>query len=207
MGPKPPGIDAARTRLVALAAVWLAVLLGCFFAVKMASPPGIRWDLWVYVPDLVDPQQRDADSGHTGWQYFPQRLDLLAVAVVILAGAWGVGHLILRIIRLPLPKACTERTVFAFGIGLAGLSLITLGVGLAGALSRPLLGSVIAGVVVIEAAFRLRLFKARLEDEARHPLPPLTKGETEDSHRSDSASVCPVRSCDALGIAASVDRL
>src|SRR5579872_2944896 len=114
--------------LAPLAVLWLALIVGCFFSVELIqSPRFTRWDFWVYVPDLIDPPPRDVNAGHSGWQYFPQRFDLLAVAAVILGGAWGAGHLALRIVRPPLAARSLERTVFAFGLGLAALSLVTLG--------------------------------------------------------------------------------
>ncbi len=181
---RPPGNDTTRSKLAVLAIVWSTLLAGCFFSVKIANPPGMRWDLWVFVPDLVDSPQRGADAGRSGWQYFPQRFDLLAVAGCILAGAWGAGHLVLRILRPPLPARSVEHTVFAFGIGLAALSLMTLGAGLAGVLSRPLLVSVIATAVAMEAAFQFSIFNFQFPFFNRHhqdqtatpPLPPLTKG-------------------------------
>jgi hypothetical protein len=177
MEPRSPDNGTRHVKLAALAAIWLTLILACFFSVKIANPPGIRWDLWFFVPDLVDPPQRSADGGHSGWRYFPQRFDLLAVAASIMAGAWGAGHLVLRIVRPPLPVQSVERTVFAFGTGLAALSLLTLGAGLAGALSRLLLVSVMATVVAIETAFQFSIFNRHPQDQAAiPPLPPLTKG-------------------------------
>ena len=161
--------DSARSksRLAVLAAtVWVGFFFVWFFSVEFDSGPKARiarWQLWSLVPELVDfidppaPQPGAAvsrESLHSGWKYFPQRLDLLAVAVTILAGAWGAGHLILRAVRPPLPAKCVERTVFAFGVGLSALSLATLLAGLLGALSRPALGSLIALAFVAELLLR-----------------------------------------------------
>jgi 4-amino-4-deoxy-L-arabinose transferase-like glycosyltransferase len=177
-----PGTGTTRNKLSALATVWIAIFMTAFFSLELPNnPPARRWQIWLAVPDLldfVDPPHRDASAGHAGWQFLPQRFDLLAVAAVILAGAWGAGHLVLRIIRPPLPIKSTERTVFAFGTGLAVLSLATLAAGLGGELSRPMLAGVITGAFVTEFVLR---FRDKLANEPAHhatraALPPLAKG-------------------------------
>jgi len=95
------------------AAVWLTVFVVGFFSAEFLherpNPPVYRWELWSLVPELldfVDPPATGAeglsgaDAVHAGWEYFPQRFDLLAVMAVILAGAWGAGNLLLRVLRL-----------------------------------------------------------------------------------------------------------
>jgi len=159
---------AANSRLSACAAaVWVVLFLVACFSLQFTNdPPVTRWQLWSLVPELldfIDPPAEVAgqagarSAGHSGWQYFPQRFDLLAVAAIMLAGAWGTGSLVLRVLRPPLPAASLEHTIFAFGVGLSALSLATLGAGLAGALSRPLLGSLIALAFIAELALRFFL--------------------------------------------------
>ncbi|MBS0264151.1 MAG: hypothetical protein JSS02_19600 [Planctomycetes bacterium] len=144
--------------------LWLALLGGAYYSAPISNPPGLRGDLWGYVPDLFDPPPRAADAGHAGWQYFPQRLDLLCVAGSILAGAWSFGHLLLRLLRLPIALQSPEKSVFAVGCGLATLSLVTLGAGLVGCLSRVLLGSLIAAGLCLEIGLRVAL--SRLNQSA-----------------------------------------
>ena len=139
-----------------MAAVWVVVFFFWFFSLDFdtgGKAKFTRWQLWNLVPELadfVDPPEPEPgvlarpESAHSGWQYLLQRLDLVAVAASILAGAWGAGHLVLRVVRPALVPRSAERTVFAFGLGLSALSLLTLAAGLAGALSRPLLGSLLA---------------------------------------------------------------
>ncbi len=156
-----------RSRLaVLLATVWVGLFFVWFFSLDFdsgAKAKFSRWQLWSFVHELADfidppaPQPGAAVSRelfHSGWKYFPQRLDLPAVSVTILAGAWGAGHLILRGVRPPLPAKCVEQTVFAFGLGLSALSLATLLAGLLGALSRPLLGSLLALAFAAELTLR-----------------------------------------------------
>ncbi len=148
-------------RFSALAAGWLVGFLLFFYSFTLpnSQPRTSRSDVWQVLPilflNLVDPLPLQ-NAPPVGWGNLPQRFDLLLVAAIILAGAWALGHLLLRAIKPPLPSRSTERTVFAFGLGLAGLSLLVLGCGLAGWLSRPLLGGVIAVCVVAEAVLRWR---------------------------------------------------
>jgi 4-amino-4-deoxy-L-arabinose transferase-like glycosyltransferase len=140
------------------AAVWLTLFLGVFFFLELPNNrPIVRWQIWTIVPELldfIDPPPAPPGE-HSGWEYFPQRFDLLAVMAVILAGAWGAGHLLLRALRLSRGLAPAEQTVFAFGIGLSALSLATLLLGFAGILSRPVLGSFVALCFIAGLAMRL----------------------------------------------------
>jgi 4-amino-4-deoxy-L-arabinose transferase-like glycosyltransferase len=156
-------IPAAVPRLaVFAAAAWLIVFLVAFFNVEITDPEISRWRVWTLVPELLDFIDPPADPAalagrapvHSGWPYFEQRIDLLAVAAIILAGAWGMGCLSLRALRAPVPAGSLEHWLFVFGTGLSALSLVTLGAGLAGALSRPFLGGLIALSFLIELAFR-----------------------------------------------------
>lgn len=148
-----------RNPKVWFALFWLAAVCVLFFnTVLLKKPLFTRWDFWVFVPDLFDPPERGPDGGHAGWEYFPQRLDLIGVAAFILAGAWGIGHLVLRLLRLPFPPRSLERTVFAFAVGLSALSLITLGAGLMGYLSRPVLAGLLAAACLAETALRVLPF-------------------------------------------------
>lgn len=159
-------------------AAWLAALLAFFFSLPLPNNPSfVRWHILVEVPELLlshfsteaagDAPSGAPDAVHSGWRYFPQRFDFLGIAAIILAGAWGAGNLVLRIIRAPSGATALERTVFAFGIGLAALSLATLGAGLAGWLSRLLLGGLIALFFTAECALRLR---------SRISFPPFVRG-------------------------------
>lgn len=166
-------------RLIGLALGWLLAYAVFFYGFSLPNNPAVsRRDIWLALPELllanVLPAPPEANALPSGWCYLPQRFDLMLVAGVILAGAWGLGHLIVRLLSLAGRKQRSrldrllfaERTVFAFGLGLSGLSLITLGCGLAGWLSRPLLGGLLAVFVAIELGLRLwkRLRRKRVVD-------------------------------------------
>jgi hypothetical protein len=177
----PASIPAANRKLTRLLAVlfgivWLAGFLYFFYSLTYPNRDPSQWrvDLWKQLPEnlLVNVETDPARQVlPTSWSNFSQRYGLIQVAAVILAGAWGLGHLMLRIIKPPLDRRCAERTFFAFAIGLSGLSLLTLGCGLAERLSRPLLGGLIVGFFAVEVLIRVTCFIRNRRDNyvARQP--------------------------------------
>lgn len=146
---------------VACATVWLLVFAACFYQFDLpnSSPRVNRTEVWRQLPSLlinmVDPPPPAADDiearqlwKHAGWRFWSQRFGMYGVSLTILAGAWGWGSLVLRLLRVPLPAWSLERIFFAGTCGLAVVSLLTLGCGLAGLLSRGLLAScLLAGLI------------------------------------------------------------
>ena len=153
---------------VAFAAPWLLL--------DLVDPPR---------PDPADPQAV-AIRDRSGWRFFPQRFDLLFIAGIIVGGAWGCGHLALRIIRLPHSIDAITRTVFAVGLGLSAVSLATLGCGLMGWLSRSMLGTLLLVGIAAELILRIR---SRLSS----PLSPLGRGAGGEGscHATDRPSPQP----------------
>jgi hypothetical protein len=142
--------------------IWLCVFAYFFFRIDLpnSSPTTNRTDIWIELPDLliysVIPHP-DAPAG--GWAYFPQRLPILFVGFWMLAGVWGLGHILLRILGLRSHLRRVEKSVFAFGLGLSGVSLLVLGTGLLaqrvpGALSGETLGIGLFVFALIEFAIR-----------------------------------------------------
>ncbi|WP_298858854.1 hypothetical protein [uncultured Gimesia sp.] len=125
------------------ALIWLLLFFVAFisFTLPNSNPATSRWDVLTHLPflllDLVDPLPVENPSP-SGWAYFPQRFPLIGIALVILAGACGLGQIITRLIKIPLAPFTAERTVFAFGVGISVVSLLTLGGGLLGILSQGL---------------------------------------------------------------------
>ncbi len=143
-----------------LACAWLIAFFLFFFSFTLpnSKPQTSRQDIWSELPDLFvysAVQHPDPGAVQTGWRHLPQRFDLMLVATTIMAGAWGLGHLLLRLVQVPLAAHCLEKTVFAYGVGLSGLSLIVLGCGLAGLLSRPLFLGLLAVCILGELSARL----------------------------------------------------
>lgn len=141
---------------------WLCVFGYFFFRIDLpnSSPTTNRTDVWLDLPDLlfysVVPHP-EAPAG--GWAYLPQRLPILFVGFWMLGGSWGLGHLLLRILGLRPHLRRLEKTVFAFGLGYSGVSLLVLGAGLLaqrapGALSGETLGIGLFVFALIEFALR-----------------------------------------------------
>ncbi len=130
-----------------------------------------RLDLWTNLSDLVLEnvfRTRDANTPPSGWRYFPQRFDLMAVAGMILAGAWGLGHIVLRWMGLRSELDGVERNAFGFGLGLSGLSLLTLGCGCLGLLSRWGLAASIVACVAGEVWCRVKEKRQTIKGASPH---------------------------------------
>ena len=145
--------------------LWLVVFCLWFYSFQLpngrtATGETIsRGDVWSGMTDILLENifpTPSVTAPPSGWQYLPQRFDILGVAAFILAGAWALGTLILRALSPRDRFDGPTRLTFAFGLGLSGLSLLTLFCGLMEMLSRTLLGGVIAASLVIAAIQELR---------------------------------------------------
>jgi len=148
---------------VCAAVIWLCVFGFVFFQIDLpnsGSPSVNRTDIWSILDELLLFTVVSApDVPPAGWTYFLQRIPILLVGGWMIAGAWGLGHLLLRILRLRSHLRRLEKTVFAFGLGLSGVSLLVLGAGLLaqrvpGALSGETLGIALFVFGLIEFALR-----------------------------------------------------
>lgn len=169
-GPSPVSskTTAGPAGLLSLLAIAWLVGFGVVFLTRVLpnNQEFNRFDLLLSTPALLldnlppgDPDPARAEI--SGWRSFPQRGDLLGVALFILAAAWGLGHLVLRLLRVRPPDRCAARTVLAFGLGLSGWSLITLLLGLAGLLIRPLFIGLMLAAVAAEWFCRWRFDRTR----------------------------------------------
>lgn len=129
---------------VALALAWLVVFSIWFYSFGMPNNrPLQRWMFWSMIPfdlmDLIDPPV-EPNAPAWGWLYLGQRIPLMAVAVGVWLAGWALGRLELRLLRVDSLLDRTERAFFAICLGLATISLLMLGLGVVGQLSRwPLL--------------------------------------------------------------------
>ena len=129
---------------VVLALVWLVAFTAWFHSFGLPNNlPAARWMIWTGLPfdllDLLDPPAV-ANAAPWSWLFLAQRLPSLSIAAVIWAGAWGLGSLLLRGLRLRREFDSVERCFFACCLGLSAVSLLMLGLGLLGAMSGWLLG-------------------------------------------------------------------
>ena len=173
---------------VCAATIWLCVFGFVFFQIDLpnSSPTTNRTDVWLELPDLllysVIPHP---DAPPAGWSNFPQRLPILFVGFWMLAGVWGLGHLLLRTIRLRPHLRPLEKTVFAYGLGMSGVSLLVLGSGLLAqrvpdALSGETLGIALFVFALIE--FALRRTWDRSNNSSTDSEAATTKGKTSSKH-------------------------
>ena len=145
---------------VVLALVWLVAFTAWFHSFGLPNNlPAARWMIWTGLPfdllDLLDPPAV-ANAAPWSWLFLAQRLPSLSIAAVIWAGAWGLGSLLLRGLRLRREFDSVERCFFACCLGLSAVSLLMLGLGLLGAMSGWLLGGLLLVAVSVEITFSPR---------------------------------------------------
>lgn len=159
--------DSSSRLTLIVVLLWFGAFLGFFYSFQLPnfSQPNnglTRMDVWRLVPwdlmDLVDPPQ-PLPEAISSWTNFPDRIGPLTVAAVVLAAAWALGQLLLRLIGPKLDFRDGERTFFALALGLSGLSLLTLGLGWFGYLSRIVFCVLLGGFVLGEGLFRLLQIK------------------------------------------------
>jgi hypothetical protein len=134
----------------AIAIVWVVGFFVWFQSFGFFNNPGAkRWMLWPAIPfDFLDILDPPIVEGAAPWSWFFvfQRVPFLLTAIVIWVGAWGLGSLFLRCIKLDL--ADCERLFFSTCLGLAIVSLTTLLLGLCGCMNRwPLSLLLVAGFI------------------------------------------------------------
>lgn len=140
---------------VILGLCWLLLFCAWFYSFGLPNNrPAERWMVWTLLPfdllDLVDPPVKPNEAPWS-WLFLVQRLPFLVTAVVIWAGAVGLGRLELRLLGASSLFSRAERFFLAGCLGLATVSHLTLGMGLAGLLSRWPLLSILVVSALLEA--------------------------------------------------------
>jgi hypothetical protein len=145
--------------------IWLCAFAFVFFQIDLPNSTTLlvnRTDVWLELPELllfsVLPNP-DPDVATGRWANFPQRLPILFVGCWMLTGIWGLGNILLRTLRLRAHLRRLEKTVFAFGLGISGVSLLVLGTGLLaqrmpGVLSGQTLGGAMFVFALVEFVLR-----------------------------------------------------
>lgn len=152
--PKTAGLSHTALRL-ALALGWLAMFSVWFYSFGMPNNPRLRrWMIWPMIPfdlmDLLDPPD-EPNAPEWGLLYLGQRVPFLAIATGVWVAALGVGRLELRWLRVCSLLDRAERAFFSICLGLATISLLMLGLGLAGQLTRWPLAIILSGAAALEA--------------------------------------------------------
>ena len=146
-------LPVALTWRVVLGLAWLIAFTAWFYGFGIPNGgPVSRWMVWSVLPfdllDLLDPPV-NPNAAPWSWLYLGQRVPFLITASLIWLGAWGLGSLVLRSLRLGETFDRAERLYFAGCLGMAAVSLGMLGLGLFGWMSRwPLLAVIVASAVV-----------------------------------------------------------
>ncbi len=140
---------------------WILIFWSRFFYTLL---PGIgegdidRVDILFAVPEIlwnnIFPERLPGDS--SSWANLIQRIPILGYALLMLAGAIALGRLALRGMKLNSIFDGVSKSAFAGGLGLSILSLLTLGLGTAGALSRGLFFVLLLVTIAAECFLTLR---------------------------------------------------
>jgi len=153
------GSAPAQWAISAIGLAWLVLFSAFFLTFDLPNNrPVTRWQVWEAMPatlmNAVWPLPV-ADAPPAGWKFFPQRLPAILTAVAILIAAIGYGSLFLRRLQLAAEMNRCEQLAFAGGIGLSLWSLMTLGLGLVGAL-HPSLVWILCGIGIAAAIWSAR---------------------------------------------------
>lgn len=180
------GPDSSSAR--AESGMWMVVLVLFYagliwFAKQTLANRGIeRLSVWELTPTLlgeylfptVEPNEPPRESG---WEYFPERFDLVAVSGAILLFATATGRWALRaVFREPgsiqgsLDRI--DRLYWSLVVGLALWGTGTLGLGLAGGLSQGLFWCIGLAILIVESYLTVRERKAHSEAVLAVPRDP-----------------------------------
>lgn len=130
-----------------------------------AGQPITRWDVVTLLPEIFgellfptpDPETtRFGRQPVSGVRYLPQRLPILLWCLIIVAASGCLGRLVLRRLGVLERLSVAERWGLALGLGHSLLSLLTLGLGLAGGLSRSLFLGIFAAIIGTELTLTWR---------------------------------------------------
>jgi len=165
--PVSPSDAPVRVWTTWLAIAWLLLFGFLFFRLDLpnTNPPVNRTDIWRELPHILyDCVVQNPDPGATvlSWKFIPQRASIITTGLLIILGAFGLGRLLLRMLRLQLDEWSLERSVLAAGLGLSGVSLLTLSCGLLarsfpGVMSGTVLGGLLIAFIAIEVVLLFRM--------------------------------------------------
>ncbi len=126
-----------------LVILWLAVYWFLFFTSRLPNSSNAqgslyRSDVVFMLPEIYASLAGDPASTTSGLQYLPQRFWPAVLAAFIVGSSFSLGNLILRGLKLTTGIDKLSQIAIAGGVGLSATSLLTLTLGGAGLLSRPL---------------------------------------------------------------------
>lgn len=154
------------------AALWIGLFCAWFFTRPLPNQTEYsRIDFWTIVPEVLAdflPHEQEPGSVPSGWEFFPQRIELIAWSTLVIAGVWGIGNLLLRFIGLASQFDPIERRVLSVAVGASIWSTLVLILGLVGAFSRTGFIAILTTSFVIAFACSIRGRKP--SDQPREPF-------------------------------------
>lgn len=182
--PKAAQQSWGRPLLWGLVGAWVLAYLVYFFTRDLpdAQVPGEtrhfnRLEILVSAPELW----RATLEGLTDWRFVEQRVPVVGWATLVVAAALGIGGVLRRALVRDAQASRAERWVWSYGLGMSSLSLLTLGLGLAGCLSRwPVVGLLSALAALKPAVWtfeRRRAARCRPSPDATQRAKDLGRGK------------------------------
>ena len=156
------------------AALWVGLFFVWFFTRPIPNQTEFsRLDLWNEVPLLLTdflPHEPEEGSVSSGWEFFPQRLELMAWSALLIGGMWGLGFVSLCSAGLRDKFSRAERLVLSMAVGYFGLSLLVLCLGLLGAFRRIGWVGILLFYLIAAGVFSIRSRKPSAEPRERFRL-------------------------------------
>ncbi|WP_437190765.1 ArnT family glycosyltransferase [Planctomicrobium sp. SH527] len=160
-----------------LVILWLAVYWFLFFTSRLPNSSNsqgslYRSDVVFMLPEIYASLAGDPASTTSGLQYLPQRFWPAVLAAFIVGSSFSLGNLILRGLKLTTGIDKLSQIAIAGGIGLSATSLLTLTLGVAGLLSRPLFVAIFLLINIAECWFEYQHRKQKKPVPAEHAFRP-----------------------------------
>ena len=184
-----------HSTLLAMAAIWVLGFITFYVTRPIENDANLtRWALWEETPNgFLDAVLIlcHGKSGETivpaGWQFLGQRIEPWLLTAFVWLAAWAIGCLLLRLIigrKQPFEITRCEKLIFACGIGISCLSLVTLIAGLLGLLTQ--VGAATFGILAItgELGLRWRFREDRQPDQTTKAIKP-QKARRGERHEID----------------------
>ncbi len=163
--PPQPAILSETSSVKATAAIaWLLVFTALFLTASMYYVQAPRLHVLLELLPIVG-------NAIAGWDLstLAERIDFTAVALLIGAGSFALGRLILRALGLSSGLDRATSVPLAGGLGLSAWSLVTLLAGVCGWLHQGLFAILLAAFLIAELVLRWRSARTRSTDPADAP--------------------------------------
>ncbi len=152
---------------VLLACLWLVAFYLFFYSQELPNAQKMengnqptRWVVWhavdYFLLENIAPV-REENAPASGWKYLPERAGFLLIALFVYSIAYCLGTGLFHLVRGKIKQVGRlEWHALSLAVGLSGLSLITLGLGLIGLLSRTVFLAVYVGIILFWAVMHAR---------------------------------------------------